>query len=593
MSSIRQLFNRTLILATVVAVALGTMPGVLIGDASAAVQNPSETARVSLTFDDANASALSQAAPTLAQYGLSGTSYVPTGCVGMTTVPNTCPADNSTKYMTWAQIQTLRNTYGWEIGSHTVNHPLLVSTDPQDQPIALTAAQVDSELSQSKAALAAHGIDAKSFATPYGDYNPAVLAQIAKYYENHRGFADTGYNAYPYSDYLLRDQDVRVNVSVATVKSYIDQAIANKSWLVLTFHDIRTKPRTGPDSYDYKTSNLATIAAYIKSKQAAGLITPVNADQGLVKSDVNLLPDGSFNTLIGSNWTTDNPSAIVRDTASNGSYPDPTNSIKLTANTSAARLFSPKVTVDSNTTYIFKNFLYVKQITSGEVTFYIDEYDANGSWISGQYKRGEPSVWAESMNFSYKPTSGLVRSASLQVAVPANSGIVAYLDNAQMFPLNTVTPPVQTNLVANGTFDKGIASGWSTNSPTTITADSGNNGSPANPVNSVKLTATTVNRHLFSPLVPVSSVNSYSINSYLDLRQISSNEVGYYIDEYDANGSWISGQYKYGVHAVSKGNVGLNYVPSSATVTKAGLQIIVTGNSGIVAYFDDVQWYQN
>lgn len=334
-------------------------------------------------------------------------------------------------------------------------------------------------------------------------------------------------------------------------------------------------------------------AAYIKSKQAAGLISPVSADQGLVKSDVNLLPNGSFNTLIGSNWTTDNPNAIVRDTANNGSYPDSTNSIKLTANTSAARLFSPKVTVDSNTTYIFKNFLYVKQITSGEVTFYIDEYDANGSWISGQYKRGEPSVWAESMNFSYKPTSGLVRSASLQVAVPANSGIVAYLDNAQMFPLNTVTPPVQTNLVANGTFDNGIASGWSTNSPTTITADSGNNGSPANPVNSVKLTATTVNRHLFSPLVPVSSVNSYSINSYLDLRQISSNEVGYYIDEYDANGSWISGQYKYGVHAVSKGNVGLNYVPSSATVAKAGLQIIVTGNSGIVAFFDDVQWYQN
>ncbi len=52
--------------------------------------------------------------------------------------------------------------------------------------------------------------------------------------------------------------------------------------------------------------------------------------------------------------------------ATNGSYPDPTNSVKLTAPTSgSAHLFSPKVSVTPGTTYILKSFLNVQSITTG------------------------------------------------------------------------------------------------------------------------------------------------------------------------------------------------------------------------------------
>jgi peptidoglycan/xylan/chitin deacetylase (PgdA/CDA1 family) len=64
----------------------------------------------------------------------------------MTTVPNTCRADGTVPYMTWAETSSLRTTYGWELGAHTVTHPLLASTDPDDQPTKLTTAQVDAEL---------------------------------------------------------------------------------------------------------------------------------------------------------------------------------------------------------------------------------------------------------------------------------------------------------------------------------------------------------------------------------------------------------------------------------------------------------------
>src|SRR3954465_1579657 len=72
--------------------------------AAAAVTNATPTAKVSFTFDDGLQSAYTQAAPTLAKYGLSGTNYVITGCVGMATAPNTCHANTAAKYMTWAQI---------------------------------------------------------------------------------------------------------------------------------------------------------------------------------------------------------------------------------------------------------------------------------------------------------------------------------------------------------------------------------------------------------------------------------------------------------------------------------------------------------
>ena len=105
--------------------------------------------------------------------------------------------------------------------------------------------------------------------------------------------------------------------------------------------------------------------------------------------------------------------------------------------------------------------------------------------------------------------------------------------------------------------------------------------------------ATTSNKHLFSPKVSVTSTKSYTLTTYLNLLANSGGEVGFYVDEYDANGNWISGQYKTGVTAVGAKDVSLIYTPSSANVKSASLQVIIVGNSGITAYVDDVRWYQN
>lgn len=558
----------------------------------AAATNPIPAAKISFTFDDGLASTLTQAKPTLAKYGLTGTSYVTTKCIGMTTVPNTCRADTDVRYMSWTQVKQLQAA-GWEIGSHTKTHPYLATSDATDgQPNVLTPTQVTTELAGSKADLAAQGITATAFSSPYGDYSNVTLAQIAQYYTSHRGFADQNTNVWPYNDYLLNNMPVQAGVTVAQVKAKIDAAIASKQWLVLTMHDIAINPSSNPDDYQYSTANLDQIAAYVKSKQNAGLITSVNVSQGLVTTDTNLLPGSSFDGGIINGWTTDAPATIVGDNANNGSIPSPASSIKLTATAANSHLFSPTISVDPNTTYMLKNFLKVTGITSSVVGFYIDEYDGAGNWISGQYKNGESAPFVESFNFTYKPTSTVVKKARLQVIVPANSGITAYIDNPQWFSLSTTTPPVQTNLVANGTFDAGISGGWTTDDATHITANAANHGSPANPVNSVALTSATQNKHLFSPKTAVDPAKSYTLTSYLNLLQISSGEVGFYMDEYDTAGNWISGQYKTGIRGVSTGDVGLQYKPTSASVKSASLQVIVTANANINAYFDDVRWYQ-
>ncbi len=556
----------------------------------------SPSAKVSFTFDDGLSSTYTNAMPTLSKYGLTGTEYVITGCVGMTTAPNTCRANTDTTYMSWDQIATMQNN-GWEIGSHTVTHPYLATKDATDgQPNVLTAAQVTQELTQSKTDLAAHGINATDFSTPYGDYNNAVLAQIAKYYASQRGFADQNNNDWPaYNDYIINDYQVEGTTTVAQVEAKIDDAIANNRWLVLTMHNIKANPSTNPDDYEWGTAQLDQVAAYVKAKQDAGLVKSVHVNQGLITSSTNLLPNGSFNDGIADGWTTDAPANVTADNGTNGSYPDPANAIKLTSLSSgSAHLFSPKVAVTPGTTYILKNFLNVQSISSGSVGFYIDEYDTNGNWISGQYRKAEPTAFVENMDFGYTPSSANVKSASLQIIV-GGTGITAYLDNVQWFPssLPVNPPPTPTNLMPNGAFDSGIADGWTTDSPATITADSANNGSPSNPVNSVKAVSSAATAHLFSPKITVDPTKQYTLATYLKLQAITSGEVGFYVDEYDVNGNWISGQYKASIFTASSGDISLTYIPSSVNVKSASLQIIIVGNSGITAYIDDVRWYQN
>lgn len=418
MSHLTHLKTARRLIATIV---MGFMLAALPVLIASAATNPAPAAKVSFTFDDGLTSSLTQAAPVLKKYAIPGTNYVTTNCIGSR---NTCRADKTASYMTWAQVKSLQDTYGWEIGSHTLNHYPMTTR---------TKAQKETELSGSKQALAAQGINATSFASPEGDYDQETIELVAKYYTSHRGFHDVGQNTWPYSDYLIRVQQVQTGISVAQVKASIDQAIANRQWVVLVFHDIKPVASTDPMDYEYSTADLADIAAYVSAKQSGGQIKATKVKDSLVSNASSMLANGSFTNGISAGWTTDTPRNVTGDTAGNGSMPESTRSIRFAAGTTNAHLFAPRTNVDPYTTYLFKNYLTVRQIVNGEVGFYIDEYDANGNWVSGQWKAAKWSTGTSDVTFNYLPSSASVTTASLQIY--ASGTLQGYVDDVRWIKL--------------------------------------------------------------------------------------------------------------------------------------------------------------
>jgi peptidoglycan/xylan/chitin deacetylase (PgdA/CDA1 family) len=198
---------------------------------------------VSLSFDDGYLSQYDVARPILNAAGIKGTFFIVSSYL-----------DGSDPfYMTQAQMLQM-NQDGHEIGAHTKTHPFLSQ---------LTPAQMQDEIAGSKADLLAMGATPVStFAYPYGDYNATVVQTV-----QNAGFigarsVNAGYNDKLADKYLLMDQHVENTVTPAQIQSYIDQAVANKTWLILELHQ---QDYSG-DQYSNTPETLQAIVDYIKQK---------------------------------------------------------------------------------------------------------------------------------------------------------------------------------------------------------------------------------------------------------------------------------------------------------------------------------------
>jgi peptidoglycan/xylan/chitin deacetylase (PgdA/CDA1 family) len=211
-----------------------------LGPYSTSPSDTFERPLISITFDDGFMSQYTNAFTTLKKYGLNGTFYIVTNYLG------------TSPYMTKNNMIEVSSA-GNEIGSHTINHVHM--------PI-LTDSALDLELSFSQSFL--QGILGKpviNIASPFGEYSTTVLTAIKKYYVSHRS-TEAGYNTKSNLDlYNVKVQNVRANVTTATVKSWIDKAINDKSWLVLTYHRVET---SNADLYNTIPQDIDDQLSYIK-----------------------------------------------------------------------------------------------------------------------------------------------------------------------------------------------------------------------------------------------------------------------------------------------------------------------------------------
>jgi peptidoglycan/xylan/chitin deacetylase (PgdA/CDA1 family) len=205
------------------------------------LNDPFAAGMITFAFDDGLLSQYQNAVPILNAAGFKAGFYIITNQ----------PTSGDSNSMTWAQIKNL-NAQGFEIGGHTRTHAALTT---------LSSSQLNSEVSGSYQDLVAQGITPKAFVYPLGDVNVSVEAAVKSAgYQVARG-SYYGLNGTVSDRYNLYDIRIDQSTSLATIQQYIDQAKADKRWLVLEIHDVLP---SGGDEYAVTTSYFQSLVNYVK-----------------------------------------------------------------------------------------------------------------------------------------------------------------------------------------------------------------------------------------------------------------------------------------------------------------------------------------
>lgn len=369
---------------------------------------PGSEGMISLTFDDGYASVYNNALPILSSKGIKATAFITTGFM------------ETENHLTWEQLHELADDYGWEVGGHTLTHAEL--------PL-LKAADVRKEINDSLNLLRSKGFNVTSFASPYGAYDNNILAEILQSYNVHRGFWDRDdSNSVPCDRSVIMVQSVENTTTANQVAAWITKALAEKKWLVLVFHDI--VPQYSDNTYTNTISDLEEIAKIIKTSG----IKVVTLDYNLDSEKDNLIANGTFSNAF-SGWSTDRKNKVAVNKTNMGSFPYPKESIHMQGFNEAIHLFSDKIEVNAEK-YLFEAFVNTISLKSGEVGFYIDEYDVDGNWISGQWLGMVSPKQVRIFTCMYEPTSSSVKTISVQTYLTAKSNGKVYLDNYKLYSIS-------------------------------------------------------------------------------------------------------------------------------------------------------------
>jgi peptidoglycan/xylan/chitin deacetylase (PgdA/CDA1 family) len=119
---------------------------------------------------------------------------------------------------------------GHELGGHSRTHPALTTLSSAD-------AELEIEGSRNEI-IAMGGLNVESFAYPFGDYNASVQTMTADAGYLSGRSVERGYNTKVTDKFALKIQQVGRTTTIADIQNWTQQAIADKTWLILMFHQI-------------------------------------------------------------------------------------------------------------------------------------------------------------------------------------------------------------------------------------------------------------------------------------------------------------------------------------------------------------------
>lgn len=208
---------------------------------------------VSFWFDDAWISQYLKAYPLLTSFGYKAAVAVPANAI------------ETANYMNWAQLRVLQKN-GWEITNHSSRHDCQMDKWNETQVIR--------EYQTSRLALWRQGLTSDIFVTPCGVDSPVMRNLANKYFLAYRT-VNPGFNELQKPDpYNLKIKNLDDQTTLPIVSSWITEAKANNSWLILVFHKIDDNSKeVGAEKYNITLDNLTKILQVIKTS-GAQIVTP-------------------------------------------------------------------------------------------------------------------------------------------------------------------------------------------------------------------------------------------------------------------------------------------------------------------------------
>ena len=429
---------------------------------------------VSFTFDDGYASDL-PAFVTLHSHGIMGASYVVTDWVGR-------PGR-----LDWDLLHAMEQ-YGWEVGSHTVSHPFLASTAGGTQDCVPPYSQVD-EIECSRLALVEHGLHPYGIAFPHGDFDATSMRLAAGRYHYARGFHDGGpespwVNVFPHSRHEIETIDVTWCDTAETIERRLCQALYDEDeicgadrprhdrWAVVVLHEIFEDEHANPDCPPPSESGCgcgaatdgywgwsmprlealaswaeATLGPHVSFARPADVLGSIDPRTGAIT------PHGTelhAHAQLDLTTTGISPFVAGAGTVAFRSYgygiaPTPGTSLGIVGAIGGTRYVrSAPIAVSAATHYIVEVAIGLAAMRSGVIGLYVDEYNASGTWISGQnigwICQGGSGCLEPPMGIAqsvrsvadvYRPSSSAVRRVRLQVYLNGVDGLV-YVDGLSL-----------------------------------------------------------------------------------------------------------------------------------------------------------------
>jgi peptidoglycan/xylan/chitin deacetylase (PgdA/CDA1 family) len=209
---------------------------------------------VSFAFDDGYESVYTRALKKLSAYRYPGSAYVIADIVG------------NAGRLSLEQLHRLRDLHHWEIGGHS--KPLAAHNMPNGLD-SLTPEELKTEMNGLRDWLYENGFSRASYAYPKGAAGANVRHYVERDYCTGRVTARGPETLPPRDEYTLRGWSINgLNSGAEEVEEEIDKAVADGTWLILSFHDIVAG--TPALTTEFNAREFEDVVDYVRALQKQG-----------------------------------------------------------------------------------------------------------------------------------------------------------------------------------------------------------------------------------------------------------------------------------------------------------------------------------